>query len=230
MRWASVRKTWVLGPSCPHRHESSTKGYEGEHSSASSLHKSWGRWSETGLMKPLDRASALGQRKTVTLLSPFAEITEISSDYSRLLFKGLWQSWWGDPGGLNTMVTLRAWNRSLKAGEEEGCRVRKQLDNLEDSSSGGFKWHAWCCLLALVFLAKSKCWHSWAGILHYSAAVCSVLMPGGQQTGDPSAKENCSCVDQRMPTKSKFLWLRRATASKLATGWNSGLCWYFVPK
>lgn len=97
------------------------------------------------------------------------------------------------------------------AGEEEDCRVRKQLDNLEDSSSGGFKWCAWCCLLApvpslaLVFLAKSKCWHSWAGILHYSAAVCSVLVPGDQQTGDPSAKANCSCVDQRMPTMSKFL-------------------------
>lgn len=36
------------------------------------------------------------------------------------------------------------------AGEEEGCRVRKQLENLEDLSLGGFKWCMWCCLLALV--------------------------------------------------------------------------------
>lgn len=36
------------------------------------------------------------------------------------------------------------------AGEEEGCRVRKELENPEDLSSGGFKWCASCCLLALV--------------------------------------------------------------------------------
>lgn len=45
------------------------RGCQGEHSSASSLHKSLGKWSETGLMKPLDTSEHLswGQRRAVTL-------------------------------------------------------------------------------------------------------------------------------------------------------------------
>lgn len=87
VRRVSVRKTWVLGALCHHRHGSSTRGIRVS-TVLPQLEQVMGKvvqvWTHETL-RPV-RASALWTEENCSI--PFAGITEISSVFSSLLFKG----------------------------------------------------------------------------------------------------------------------------------------------